>query len=231
MIVIVNYDMGNIGSIGNMFRRLGVQAVISRDPAVIAKAERLIIPGVGAFDQGMENLHKFGLKKLLDERVLGDKAPVLGICLGMQLMTKSSEEGSSPGLGWIDATTVHFKKDHEGAAADMRLPHIGWNFVDAEGAHPLLSDLPEDPRFYFVHTYRVVSANPARRRAVHCGVCPRQHRRHPVPPREEPQVRYAGLHELRALAARKRRSGADVCLKLLLVSALRQRRSACIDRA
>jgi glutamine amidotransferase len=159
MIVIVNYDMGNIGSIGNMFRRLGVQATISRDADVIAKADRLIIPGVGAFDQGMENLHKFRLKELLDERVLGEGVPVLGICLGMQLMTKSSEEGNAAGLGWVDANTVHFKKEHETDAADMRLPHIGWNFVDTQGAHPLLHDLPEDPRFYFVHTYRVVCAD------------------------------------------------------------------------
>lgn len=160
MIVILNFDMGNIGSIGNMFRRLGVPAVISRDPSVIAKADKLVLPGVGAFDQGMENLHKYGLREILDERVLGARVPVLGICLGMQLMTKSSEEGSTRGLGWIDARTIYFKKEHEAETTDMRLPHIGWNFVDTTGQHPLLSDLPEDPRFYFVHTYRVVCDDP-----------------------------------------------------------------------
>jgi glutamine amidotransferase len=160
MIVILNYDMGNIGSIGNMFRRLGIQATISRDPAVIAKADRLILPGVGAFDQGMENLHKLGLREVLDERVLGAKTPVLGICLGMQLMTKSSEEGSAAGLGWIDARTVHFGADQPAASERLRLPHIGWNFVDRSRTHDLLHDLPDDPRFYFVHTYRVVCADP-----------------------------------------------------------------------
>lgn len=156
MIVIVDYDMGNIGSIGNMFRRLGVKAVISRDPGVIASADRLIIPGVGSFDQGMANLERFGLRKILDHRVLQERVPVLGICLGMQLMTKSSDEGETAGLGWVDARTVHFKKTFEDETDSMRLPHIGWNFVDTTRPHPLLEDLPEDPRFYFVHTYRVV---------------------------------------------------------------------------
>jgi glutamine amidotransferase len=161
MIVILNYEMGNIGSIGNMFRRLGIKAVISRDPSVIAEADKLILPGVGAFDQGMQNLHKYGLRDILDERVLGAGIPVLGICLGMQLMTKSSEEGADQGLGWVDAETVYFKKEHEGVTSDMRLPHIGWNFVDVAGPHPLMHELPEDPRFYFVHSYRVKCNQPA----------------------------------------------------------------------
>jgi glutamine amidotransferase len=160
MIVIVNYEMGNVGSIRNMLARLGIPSQISSDPAVIAKADRLILPGVGAFDQGMENLNKLGLTTALDDRVLGQGTPVLGICLGMQLMTRSSEEGVSAGLGWIDAETVHFKKERGPEVADMRLPHIGWNFVDPASAHGLLADLPEEPRFYFVHTYRVVCSDP-----------------------------------------------------------------------
>lgn len=159
MIVILNYDMGNVGSIGNMFKRLGIRAVVSRDPEVIGKAERLIIPGVGAFDQGMENIGS--LRGVLNDRVLGAKVPVLGICLGMQLLTRGSEEGVTPGLGWIEADTIHFKKGYEDNTAEMRLPHIGWNFVDPAKSHPLLADLPDDPRFYFVHTYRVACADPS----------------------------------------------------------------------
>ncbi|MBU4063892.1 MAG: imidazole glycerol phosphate synthase subunit HisH [Alphaproteobacteria bacterium] len=161
MIVILNYEMGNLGSIGNMFKRLGFEAVISNDPAEIAKADRLIIPGVGAFDQGMDNFNRLGLAPLLSERVLGDRIPVLGICLGMQLMTRSSEEGGGAGLEWIDAQTIHFRRGAQPVESDARLPHIGWNFVDPQKPHSLLENLPEEPRFYFVHTYRVECADPA----------------------------------------------------------------------
>ncbi|GAA0599820.1 imidazole glycerol phosphate synthase subunit HisH [Caenispirillum bisanense] len=160
MIVIVDYEMGNIGSIGNMFKRLGIPATISRDPGEIGKADRLLIPGVGAFDQGMENLERLGLRGVLDQRVLGDGVPVLGICLGMQLMTRSSEEGTREGLGWIDARTVHFRAGAEEAAKGMKFPHIGWNFVTPRKPDPLIAGLPEDPRFYFVHTYKVECADP-----------------------------------------------------------------------
>jgi glutamine amidotransferase len=161
LIVILNYEMGNLGSIRNMFKRLGHEAQISNDPAVIAKADRLILPGVGAFNQGMENLERLGLCEVLNERVLGARIPILGICLGMQLMTKSSDEGTAAGMGWIDAETVHFRKGEQPVAESARLPHIGWNFVDAEQPHELVQNLPGDPRFYFVHTYRVECADPA----------------------------------------------------------------------
>ncbi len=161
LIVILNYEMGNLGSIRNMFKRLGHEAQISNDPAAIAKADRLILPGVGAFDQGMANIDRLGFREVLEERVLGAKVPILGICLGMQLMTKSSEEGSAIGMGWIDAETVHFRKGEKPVDANARLPHIGWNFVDPERRHPLVADLPDDPRFYFVHTYRVECADPS----------------------------------------------------------------------
>ena len=160
LIVILNYEMGNLGSIRNMFKRLGHEAQISNDPAVIAKAERLILPGVGAFDQGMENIHRLGVRHVLEERVLGARVPILGICLGMQLMTKSSDEGASQGLGWIDAQTIHFRKGDQPVSEAARLPHIGWNFVEPAKCHPLVENLPEDPRFYFVHTYRVECAVP-----------------------------------------------------------------------
>jgi len=161
VIVIVNYEMGNLGSIRNMFKRLGFQAIISNDPAVIASAERLILPGVGAFDQGMENLIRLGLPDVLNKRVIGAGIPVLGICLGMQLMTRSSEEGSAEGLGWIDAHTVHFRRGASPIDSTARLPHIGWNFVDQDKPHDLLSGLTQEPRFYFVHSYRVQCADPS----------------------------------------------------------------------
>jgi glutamine amidotransferase len=161
MIVIVNYEMGNLGSIRNMFKRLGHEATISNDPATIAGADRLILPGVGHFAKGMENLTRLGLREVLNERVLEARTPTLGICLGMQLMTKSSEEGPAEGLGWIDARTVHFRNGEGAVGEGVRLPHIGWNFVDPEKKHEILADLPDDPRFYFVHTYRVQCTDPA----------------------------------------------------------------------
>ena len=106
MVTIADYGMGNVGSIANMFRRLNINATLAHDAETIAVADRLILPGVGSFDEGMANLEKLGLRDVLDRRVIHDKVPVLGICLGMQLMTKGSEEGVKPGLGWIDAHTV-----------------------------------------------------------------------------------------------------------------------------
>ena len=156
MIVIVDYAMGNIGSIANMYRRLGIKATIAQSPNAIAEADRLILPGVGAFDQGMGNLERLGLRTAIDRRVQDEGIPVLGICLGMQLMTRSSEEGRRAGLGWIPADTVHFRKGAEVEARAMRFPHIGWEFVDIVKAHPMVDSLLTDPRFYFVHTYRVV---------------------------------------------------------------------------
>jgi glutamine amidotransferase len=156
MVVVVDYGMGNVGSIINMFRRLGVPALLTQDPSVIASAERLVLPGVGAFDQGIENLERLGLKDVLAERVLRQKTPMLGICLGMQLMTLASEEGIHPGLGWVDAKTVHFRSEASNCDPDLKLPHIGWNFVEAKRAHALLEGLPANSRFYFVHNYRVV---------------------------------------------------------------------------
>lgn len=158
MIVIVDYQMGNLGSIRNMFKRLGIPAIVSSDPGDIDAAQRLILPGVGAFGRGMENLRSSGLADHLKQRVLDDRVPILGICLGMQLMCEASEEGRDAGLGWVPGQAIHLRRDAEEAAAELRFPHIGWNFIDAAKEHPVLADLPEDPRFYFVHSYKVVCA-------------------------------------------------------------------------
>lgn len=156
MITIVDYNMGNLGSISNMLKKIGVEATITADPGAIACAQKLILPGVGAFDAGMENLERSGLVPILNQRVLQDGVPVLGICLGMQLMTRSSDEGTRPGLGWIDAAALRFRP----ADKTLKVPHMGWNRVVPARAAPLTEGLPDEPRFYFVHSYFVQCHNP-----------------------------------------------------------------------
>jgi len=153
MIAIINYGLGNLTSIQNMCKRLSIEAEITNDFDKIKKADKLILPGVGHFKKGMENLHSSGLKQLLDELVIEQKKPVLGICLGAQLMTKHSEEGDVDGLGWVDGSTVHF---HDDKMNGLKVPHMGWSDITVTNQNPLWSNLPEDPRFYFVHTYHFV---------------------------------------------------------------------------
>jgi len=152
MIVIIDYSLGNTGSILNMLKRVGAEAVISSDPEVISRADKLVLPGVGAFDQGMAHLSDLGFISVLNEKVINLRTPVLGICLGMQLMTRNSEEGLSPGLGWINGRTVRFR--HE-LNTSFKVPHMGWNKVVPQKESALLNGLGDDPRFYFVHSYHV----------------------------------------------------------------------------
>jgi glutamine amidotransferase len=159
MIVIVDYGMGNLGSILNMLKKIGVEAKISRDPADVERADKLILPGVGAFDRGMAGLSDFGLLTVLDRRVRAERCPVLGLCLGMQLMTRGSEEGARPGLGWIAADTRRFAFDE--TQRDLKVPHMGWNDVQIAPAEPLLAGFDEPPRFYFAHSYFVACDEPA----------------------------------------------------------------------
>lgn len=154
MITIVDYNMGNLGSIRNMLKKIGVDCEVTADPSRIAAATQLILPGVGAFDAGMENLHRSGLVPLLNERVREAGIPILGICLGMQLMTNGSEEGRVPGLGWIDARTLRFQPRDRA----LKVPHMGWNRVTVARPSLLADELPEEPRFYFVHSYYVSCA-------------------------------------------------------------------------
>ena len=158
MIVVVDYGMGNIGSIANMLRKLGVQARISADHSVIESAGKLILPGVGAFDQGMQNLSDRGLIPLLTRKVMEEKVPVLGVCLGMQLFARTSEEGRCTGLGWLDAAAVRFPPGEEGSR--LKVPHMGWNTIAVRRPHPILAGLEEGARFYFVHSYHVVCREP-----------------------------------------------------------------------
>lgn len=152
MITIVNYGMGNLGSVQNMCKRIGVPSEITGDPDVIERSTKLLLPGVGAFDAAMQKIADSGLRKVLDKKVLEEKVPTLGICLGMQLLTDSSEEGVLPGLGWIPAKTLKFKFQPD---SRLKIPHMGWNRVDIKKESLLLKDLPEEPRFYFVHSYYV----------------------------------------------------------------------------
>lgn len=157
-IVIIDYGLGNLGSMANMLKKIGAPTSVSRDPDVIGNASKLILPGVGSFDTGMRNLEEYGLTSVISDRVLKDKTPVLGVCLGMQLLGKRSEEGHLDGLGWIDAETIRFKFDNN--QEDLKIPHMGWNTVNVCQRHPLFYGLGLDNRFYFVHSYHVACSNP-----------------------------------------------------------------------
>ena len=152
MIAIINYGIGNLGSIHNMLRKIGVASVITSSPDDILNASKLILPGVGAFDAGMARLNESGLIPLLNEKVLVQKTPVLGICLGMQMMTCGSTEGVIPGLGWIQAHTSRFDQL---AMPELKVPHMGWSVAAPAKQSPLLENFPEDARFYFVHSFYV----------------------------------------------------------------------------
>jgi imidazole glycerol-phosphate synthase subunit HisH len=150
MIAILDYGVGNLGSVLNMLRRVGLSAEITNNPLVVAKATKIILPGVGAFDRAMTCLSQSGLRDALDERVLEDKVPLLGICLGMQMLCSGSEEGSLPGLGYIRG---HARKII--ASAELKVPQMGWNLVRRATPAALTSNLSDDARFYFVHSYAV----------------------------------------------------------------------------
>lgn len=156
MITILDYGMGNIGSMANMIKKAGSEAIITNDIKEIEKAKKLIIPGVGAFDNGMTKLKEQNFIEVLNYKVLEEKIPVLGVCLGMQLFTNSSEEGKLKGLGWIDAETIKFTSEKIGK---LRIPHMGWNTINARKDKILYEDMYEDTAFYFVHSYYVKCKN------------------------------------------------------------------------
>ena len=149
MIVIVDYDVGNLAAVSNMLRRVGHASVISADAEMIEKADRIILPGNGHFDTCMRNIRASGLLPLIEDKVLRQETPLLGICVGAQMLGSSSEEGKEPGLGWIDMTVRRFPR-MEG----LRVPHMGWAEVARPlPEHPLVQGLDTDARFYFVHSY------------------------------------------------------------------------------
>lgn len=155
MIVIVDYGLGNLDSIKNMIKKIGHTSIISNDAEVISKASALVLPGVGSFDSGMAHLRQQEIIPVLNQKVLEQGTPVLGICLGMQLFMEKSEEGELPGLGWIKGDVKKFAPaDTEGNT--YRIPHMGWNHVLPAGEYNAFSlGLPEAAKFYFVHSYFV----------------------------------------------------------------------------
>ena len=150
MIAIIDYKMGNLGSIQKAFKRLNQDTIISNNPSDLIKADKLIFPGVGNFERGINNLNQLNLSQLLNELVIEKKVPILGICLGMQLMCNFSEEGNKRGLGWIDAEVIKFNFDGK----KLKIPHMGWNTVDVIKNCSLLSQNTNDD-YYFVHSYFV----------------------------------------------------------------------------
>jgi glutamine amidotransferase len=151
LITIIDYNLGNPKSIKNMLTYLGIESRISDDYTEIAAADRLVLPGVGHFQHGMEQLRQMGLIEVLNKVVLEDKKPILGICLGMQLLTQFSEEGNVEGLGFIDAQTKKFNLDDP----KLKIPHMGWNTVKFNKESELTTEIRSNPRYYFVHSYYV----------------------------------------------------------------------------
>jgi glutamine amidotransferase len=151
MITIVDYGLGNIAAFANVYNRANINVSIARTADDLKGASKLILPGVGHFDHAMELLQQSGMRDKLDDLVLRERAPVIGICVGMQILARSSEEGRLPGLGWLDADVKAFKS--RAATKDMALPHMGWNDVRPTSANKLFEELETGARFYFLHSY------------------------------------------------------------------------------
>lgn len=158
LITIIDYGTSNLGSMKNMLKKLGVASRFATTAEEVMAAEKIILPGVGAFDAGMRTLKASGMVDALSFKVLEERVPVLGVCLGMQMMGLASEEGREAGLGWIDAHAIQFRsQDHPG----MRVPHMGWNEARGVKPSPVISEPPERLRFYFANSYHVVCTNSA----------------------------------------------------------------------
>jgi len=153
MISIVDFGIGNLGSVSNMLNYIGAPNKIISSSDEILAATKLILPGVGNWDHGSTKIQQSGLKSALDEAVLISRVPILGICLGMQLLTERSEEGILPGLGWIPGSVVKFRSAV--TKKGLRIPHMGWNMVRVVKQSALTDQLAEDARFYFVHSYHM----------------------------------------------------------------------------
>jgi glutamine amidotransferase len=156
MISIVHYGMGNIASVRNMFQKVGVKSQVITTTTEVKEANALVIPGVGHFDEAIRRIDEMGLRETLSEAALARRIPVIGICLGMQLMTRGSEEGKLPGFGWFSADTRLLTN----MGRTVRVPHMGWNVVSQKKISPYFEDTADEQRFYFVHSYAVNCENP-----------------------------------------------------------------------
>ena len=152
MVGIINYGLGNLGSIQNMLKVIGEKSIISDDIDKLDKCERYILPGVGAFDAGMTRLNECGHADFIKKQALDEKKPILGICLGMQLLGRKSEEGTLSGLGLIAFDNIKFRLDE----SDLKVPHMGWDIVKFKQKNPLMDNLKETQRYYFVHSYHAI---------------------------------------------------------------------------
>ena len=156
MIAIVDYNMGNFASVQNMIKKNGESSIVTDDHNQILRAKKLILPGVGHFARGMENLRSKGLIEVLNYKVIEQKTPILGICLGMQLLTTFSEEGNEYGLKWIDAEIIRF--NFTSFENQCKVPNMGWHHVMPKKKHVLFEGFEEVPKFYFVHSYYIKPA-------------------------------------------------------------------------
>lgn len=151
MITLIDYGVGNIFAFQNVYKRLDIPTKIAKTATDLVDAEKLILPGVGAFDFAMEQLNASGMRQILDKLVLDKKVPIIGICVGMQMMGNRSDEGTAEGLKWLDADIIKF--DESLIKQRTKLPHMGWNDVSPLKRHPLFNGLEEDSIFYFLHSY------------------------------------------------------------------------------
>lgn len=156
MIAIVDYGLGNIRAFANIYKRLGIPYLLASDVEALKKATHIILPGVGSFDYAMQKLNESGMRDTLDDLVLNQKLPVLGICVGMQIMASSSEEGISNGLGWLDTQVVKFHHSD----TKFPLPHMGWNSLELVVDCPLFENIEPKPSFYFLHSYHFKAGFP-----------------------------------------------------------------------
>lgn len=159
MITIVDYGLGNVGAFANTYKRMDLPVRIARTADDLASAERIILPGVGAFDHAMDLLDASGMRDTLDELVVGKKRPVIGVCVGMQMLAEGSDEGMRAGLGWISGRVRHFS--HAPSNADLPMPHMGWNDVKPKAGERLFGGLETDARFYFLHSFYFEAADAA----------------------------------------------------------------------
>jgi len=157
MITVLDYGLGNVAAFVNIYKRLNLPVEVAATASQLANAKKIILPGVGAFDWAMTRLNESGMRACLDDLVMLKKKPVLGVCVGMQMMAKKSDEGKLPGLGWIDAEVKRF--DETGFSQQTHLPHMGWNDVKPLSSACLFKGM-HSPRFYFLHSYYFASANP-----------------------------------------------------------------------
>ncbi len=151
MITIIDYGLGNINAFFNVYKRLNIPVCVAKTEQDISMATKLILPGVGSFDYAMELLNNSGLRTGIENKVLKQKTPILGICVGMQILAEESEEGKLPGLGWIKGKVKLF--DVSNIKFNTKLPHMGWNTVEPVLDNPLFNGLNSDSRFYFLHSY------------------------------------------------------------------------------